>query len=230
MMSLKITAFLAVLFVAAASAVVAQANGQAQQSATPTVEAMMIRTNSISADRAQNMLALSYTAAAIERGNVDGEVMPALERLVMVGLRSRTVAGGRVANNFPDVRREAARQLGLVGTEEARNILIQVIAFENEPIALQEMITSIGAIESDDNSLAVTAIVRTAGRWHRSPAPSNHVALATINALERISGRDGGITNANAFQYLFDVARGPYIPVVRARANEVLDSQREHAQ
>jgi len=56
--------------------------------------------------------------------------------------------------------------------------------------------------------------------------PNNHVALAAVNALESIAGRDGGLTCANAFWYLFSVLEGPYVLAVRERAREVIDGLR----
>ena len=192
-----------------------------------SVEMMIIRENSISAVRQQNLFALVYTANAIDRGVSDPEVYAALERLVLGGSFNRVVAGGRVVNNFPDVRFEAARQLGMMGTEEARDILLRACLSERDPIVLHEVMNSLGSISAAENDRTVATIVWVAGMFHRANSPNNHVALATVNALDSIFQRDGGVTYPAAFWYLFAVAEGPYVLDVRTRAWEVIDNLRD---
>jgi len=225
----KTIAVLAVFAVFAVPAVTGQAAGadSAEESGGMTVEMMIIRETSLSNSREQNMFALENIESAIGRGNTGPEIYAALERLVFSGTKNRAVVRGQVANNFPDVRREAARQLGELGTEDARAILLRVSLVERETIVMYEVLNSIGGIDSEDNGQTVATIVWVASRFHRSPAPSNHVALAAVNALDSISGRDGGLTHPGVFQYLFDVAGGPYAAVVRERAWEVIDGLRE---
>jgi len=224
----KIIAFLVVFAVATVPAVIGHSqeaessNGETEV----TVEMMIIRESSASTSREQNLFALEQIESAIGRGDAGDEIYAALERLVLAGSQNRIVVRGQVVNNFPDVRQEAARQLGALGTEEARAILIRATLSEREPMVLQEVINSVGEIDSEDNDQTVSTLVWVANRFHRAPAPSNHVALATVNALERISERDGGITNVHAFQYLFAVAEGPYVHFVRERAREVIDGLR----
>jgi len=216
-------------FVVFAVATVPVAMGQVSAGLTGeplSVEMMLIRENSMALNREQNMFALEYTNNAIGGGGVDAEIYAALERLVHGSTLNRIIAGGRVANDFPDVRREAARQLGAIGSQDARAILMRACLAEREPMVLQEVMASLGGINSDNNHQTSVIIVRVAGRAHRYPAPNNHVALAAVNALESLASMDGGITYPGAFWYIFDVAGGPYVPVVRQRAQEVIDSLR----
>jgi len=224
----KIIAIFIVLAVAVIPAVIGQA-AESDSSGEPealTVEMMVIRETSVSTNREQNLLALETIEGAIGRGNTGDEIYAALERLVLAGSQNRVVVRGQVINNFPDVRQGAARQLGTIGSEDARNILLRASLSEREPIVMYEIITAIGEIELDDNAQAISTIVWVANRFHRAPAPSNHVALATVNALERMSERDDGITDHHAFRYLFGVAEGPYVAFVRERAWEVIESLR----
>jgi len=232
-MFVKIIAILVILAVA----VVPVAMGQAAEADTSaadngqTVEMLIIHAASTSTSRDQNMFALENIKNEVGRGNTGSGIYAALERLILAGTRNRIVArGGHVVNNFPDVRQEAARQLGELGTEEARAILLRAGLSEGEPLVLQEIITSIGGIDSEDNAQTVSTIVWVANRFHRSPSPNNHVALATINALDNISGRDGGITNPGALDYIFNVASGPYAFFIRERAWEIIDSLRGSAE
>jgi len=224
----KITA----VFVVLALAVIPVAMGQAAETDSSagepeaiTVEMMIIRETSMSTSREQNLLALEAIEGAIGRGSTSDEILySALERLVLAGSQNRVAVRGQVVNNFPDVRQGAARQLGAMGSEDARAILLRASLSEREPIVMYEIITAIGEIDSEDNAQAISIIVWAANRFHRAPAPNNHVALATVNALERMSERDEGITDHNAFRYLFGVAEGPYVTFVRERAREVIDT------
>jgi len=232
-MFVKIISILVIL----ALAVVPVAMGQAAETEASaddngqTVEMLIIHTASISTNREQNLFALENIENEIGRGNTGSGIYAALERLVFAGTQNRVVSrGGNVVNNFPEVRQEAARQLGELGTEEARAILLRAGLSERDPVVLQEILTSIGNVDSEDNAQTVSAIVWVANRFHRSTSPNNHVALAAINALDNISGRDGGITNPGAIEYLFKVADGPYSFFIRERAWEIIDSLRGSAE
>jgi len=216
---------LAILAVFALAAV-PSAMGQAADAEPLSVEEMMIRETSASHRREQNMFALAHTESAIGRGGAGPEVYAALERLVFSGSLTRSMGRGRVVNNFPDVRREAARQLGELGSEEARAILLRAAMVEREPKALQEIIGSLALIEAEDNAQTVAVIVRVGTRAHFGLLPNNHVAFAAVNALGVFVERDGGLADAGAFNYLFAVAEGPYVLMVRERAWEVIDSLR----
>ncbi|MCL2190927.1 MAG: HEAT repeat domain-containing protein [Treponema sp.] len=225
MMFAKITSIFLILAIAAIPVAMGQ-DAESGEPETLTVEMMVIREASVSTSREQNLFALDYIENAIGRGNTGDDIYSALERLVLAGSKNRTLSRGQVINNFPDVRQEAARQLGTLGTEEARAILLRAGLSEREPIVMAEIITALSEIEAEDNAQTVSTLVWVAGRFHRSRNPNNHVALATVNALERFAERDGGITNHNAFHYLFAVAEGPYVTSVRNRAWEIIDGLR----
>ena len=224
-MFVKIIAILVILAVAVVPVAMGEVADEGQ-----TVEMLIINAASTSASRDQNMFALENIENEVGRGNTGSGIYAALERLLLAGTRNRIVSSGHVVNDFPDVRQAAARQLGELGTEEARAILLRAGLSEREPLVLHEIIAAIGSIDSEDNAQTVSTIVWVANRFHRSPAPSNHVALATVNALDSISGMDGGITNPGALEYLFNVANGPYALFIRERAWEIIDSLRGSAE
>jgi hypothetical protein len=124
------------------------------------------------------------------------------------------------------VRQEAARQLGAIGTEEARLLLLRAGTVELHPMVVHEILNSLAAIPANDNNQTVATIVWIGNRFHHSSLSNNHVAIAAVNALDSIAGREGGLTYANAFWYLFAISEGPYATAVRERAREVIDSLR----
>ena len=188
-----------------------------------SIENMIIREQSRVNNRDQKFLALELISAAIERGNRSEEIHVTLEYLGLEGILNRSQESGRLINNFPDVRRETARQLGILGTPEARDILLTLIYYENEPMVLQEAVKSLGDIGIDDNGRTISTIAWIFHKFHNT-VPDNLLAFATIEAIEKLAG--SGIRNPAAVELLVRIADGPYIPVVRNRAMAVLETFR----
>ena len=188
-----------------------------------SIENMIIREQSRVNNRDQKFLALELIGNAIERGNRSEEIHVTLEYLGLEGILNRSSEAGRLINNFPDVRRETARQLGVLGTPEARDILLTLIYYETEPMVLQEAVKSLGDIGLDDNGRTISTIAWIFHKFHNT-VPDNLLAFATIEAIEKLAS--SGIRNQAAVELLVRIADGPYIPVVRNRAMAVLETFR----
>ena len=70
---------------------------------------MVIRDTSRAGTREDKMIALEYIGSALERGLTNPEIHTALDFMVLEGSLNQTRERGRLMNNFPEVRREAAR-------------------------------------------------------------------------------------------------------------------------
>ena len=186
-----------------------------------SVENMIIREQSRAESREMKMIALSYIGDAIERGNKSEDVRKALEYLSLEGTLNRARENGRLVNNYPDVRRESVRYLGLLGTEEAKNTLLTIIYYDNEPMVLQEAIKSIGDIGIDDNGRSTAAIAWIVQRFDNT-VPDNLLALSAIEAIEKLHKNSGGNLEPSALQMLIRIAEGNYIRVVQDRAKQAL--------
>ena len=192
------------------------------------MELMIIRETSRSSDREQKLIALEYIGGALERGSTNEEIRTTLELLSLEGTQNQARERGRLRNDFPEVRREAARYLGIMGTSEARAALIRITTIEGEPMVLQEAVKSLGSIELEDSEGAVAAIVWVANRFNNSASPDNLLALSTVDALERIAERNSGLQDPGAFQVLVRIAEGPFISPVRERARQALINLRRY--
>ena len=190
-----------------------------------SVELMIIREQSRAESRDMKMVALEYISEAINRGNTNDEIRQALEFLSLEGLVNVTRENGRVVNNFPDVRLRAATYLGQLGTPEAKNTLIKMVAVDNEPMVLTEAIKSLGIIGINDNDETVNAISWTVNRFNNLN-PDNLLALSAIEAFERLAASSGGIKDPAAVQTLIRIAEGSYIRPVQDRAREALSNMR----
>ena len=192
------------------------------------IEMMIIRETSRSDSRDQKLIALEYIGSAIERGSTNDEIRATLEYLSLEGSQNKTRERGRIINDYPEVRRAAAKYLGTLGTPEAKTALIKICTSENEPMVLQEAVKSLGSIESDDNDAAVSAIVWIANRFNNTAAPDNLLALAAVDSLDKIAERSNGIKDPGALQLLIKIAEGPYAQPVKERAKQALIDLRKY--
>jgi len=188
---------------------------------------MIIRETARSNSREQKLIALDYIGDALERGSTNDEIRQTLEFLSREGRRSVARENGRVMNNFPDVRRRSARFLGQIGTEEARRSLIEICQYENEPMVIQEAIKSLGDIGTNENNETVLHIAWVVARFDNTN-PDNIMAIAAIDAYERIARLNNGINAPEAIRLLVRISEGSYIRPVQDRARQLLADLRSY--
>jgi HEAT repeat protein len=192
-----------------------------------SIEMMIIRETARSYTREQKFIALEYIGEALNKGNTNDEIRQTLEYLSREGRASTARENGRIMNNFPDVRRQSAKYLGQIGTEEARKTLIDVIQFENEETVLQEAIKSLGDIGANPNNETVVIISWVMNRYN-TLKPDNLMALATIDAFEKIARKNNGINSPEAIRTLILISEGLYVTPVRERARQLLAELRTY--
>ena len=193
-----------------------------------TLENMIIRELSRTDSRASKLMALENIDSAIDNGNTSADVRQALEYLSMEGTKSVARENGRVVNNFPDVRRQAAKYLGKFGGEEGKNALLQICQSENEPMVLQEAIKSLGDIGINNNNETILNIVQIVRRFDNLN-PDNLMAIATIDAFEKIAKKNNGLNYPEAIQLLIRISEGHYVTPVRERARQLLADLRSYS-
>jgi len=185
------------------------------------IELMIIRETSRSNSREQKMLSLEYIGDALQRGSTNDELRTTLEYLSLEGTQNKVTEGRRLMNNFPDVRRQAAKHLGTVGTKEAKDALIRICTSDNEPMVLQEAIKSMGTIGLNDNDDAVNAIVWVMNKFNSGDNPDQLMAIAAIDTLEKLARKYRKV-DANTIQVIARIAEGPYYRAVQDRAKQAL--------
>ena len=191
-----------------------------------SVENMIIREQSRAESREMKLIALSYIGDAIDRGNKSEEVRKALEYMSLEGTLNKTRESGRLVNNFPDVRRESVRYLGLLGTEEAKDTLLKIIYYDTEPMVLQEAIKSLGDIGIDDNGRTIATIAWIIQRFDNT-IPDNLLALSAVEAVEKLGNNSKGTIDPSAIQMLIRISEGNYIRLVQDRAKLALQNVRK---
>jgi len=192
-----------------------------------SIEQMIIREMSRGESREMKQVALEFIGQAIDSGNTSDEIRASLEFLAMEGIVNVTRESGRITNNFPDIRRSAARYLGMLGTPEAKDALVRMVLLDNEPLVITEAIVSLMQIGLNDGGEVVTVITWIVNRFNNLN-PDNVLALAAIEAFETFAEIDGFIDPA-AIRTVMSIAEGPYSFNVRERARQSLNDLRRYA-
>jgi hypothetical protein len=193
-----------------------------------SVENMIIREQSQAMGRDMKLVALEYINQAIRRGNTSDDVRNALEYLVLEGITNQTRENGRLINNFPDVRRQAAIYLGDIGTPEAKDTLLKVMLAETEPMVLTEAVKSLAKIGINDNEETANTIAWVVRRYN-TIGPDNLLALASLEAFETLTKKSGGLKDSNTLRSIMLIANGRYIKPVQDRAQQLLFDLRQYS-
>jgi hypothetical protein len=192
-----------------------------------SVELMIIREQSRTDSRDLKMVALEYIGNAIDRGNKSDEIRAALEYLSLEGVINVARENGRVVNNFPDVRKEAASYLGKFGTTEAKDTLLRIVNRDNEPMVITEAIRSLGIIGLNNADEVTQTISWTVSRFTMLN-PDNFIALSALDAYAKIAAANNGIRDRSVVETIIKIMEGPYIRPVQDRAKELLDELRKY--
>lgn len=194
-------------------------------------EVQIIRYQAQSNDRDMKLFALQNLRIMVEDGRVqsdDQTVIALIDSLAMEGMGNQVREGGRLTNNFPDVRRQACNLLGEIGGEVAKDSLVKVLLSDNEPIVLSEAVYALGKIGINDNESVATAIAYVIRKNVIQKAPDNNLAYATLLAIEKIAEKNKGMKSPDIFNLLLEIAQGNYIKVVKLKAIDVIAKLRQY--
>ena len=150
------------------------------------VDGVVMLTLAQSDEYDNKLVALQYLEHAVKAGNTSDEVVAALNQLAGEGIFTQSRQGGRIVNNFPDIRRAACLLLGQVGGEHSKNVLINIAIADNEPMVQAAAIRSLGDIGINENDEAVDAIA-FANHRNRVLNPTSSMAFEALNAFEKLA-------------------------------------------
>lgn len=192
-----------------------------------SMETMIIREQSRAESRDMKLVALDFIKDSIDAGRANEETVETLEYLGLEGTvyTARDGGLGRIINNFPDVRAKAAQYLGEIGGEVAKDSLVKIMLAEPEPMVLTEAVKALGKIGLNDNEEVVTTISWIVTRFDVLN-PDNALALAALDAYEKIAIANGGIKDPSTIRTIMRIAEGPYIRPVQEKAKAVLIKMR----
>jgi hypothetical protein len=142
---------------------------------------------------------------------------------------NKTRENGRVTNNFPDIRKRAVMNLGVIGTPEAKNTIIRMVISEPEPMVLTEAFKSLAKIGLNENGETVNAIAWVVNRFE-SGKGDEQMALSALEAFEILAEKNDGEINSTAITTIGRIASSNhYSRIIREQARMVMDKLRLHA-
>lgn len=151
-----------------------------------SMEDVVVQELSNSDELENKLMALQFLEEAANNGKVSPDMMVSLDHLAGEGTNTQSRTKGRVSNNFPEVRREACRILGKVGTPEAAKSLNKIVKADNEPMVLAAAINSLGEIGYNDNDETTNTIAFYSDRFE-TLNPTSSLALEIVNAYEKLA-------------------------------------------
>lgn len=189
-----------------------------------SMEAMIIREQAQGDSKDSKLVALQYAREAVEAGRTTAEIQNVLEYLATESTYTIVRSGGygRVINNYPDVRREAAFLLGNFKTPEAKNALLRVALADDEPMVIAAAIRAmgeIGIVENDDVTQAISFIISRYDILY----PDNSLAFEALIAFEYLFDANESLNDPSAVRTIMRIAIGNYIKPVQDRAKSLLD-------
>ncbi len=191
------------------------------------VDMRVIGTQARSSNRQSKALAVQAIRSMLNDGRITAdnpELVPILRGLALEGTARKTRQGsGTVVNNFPEIRRSAAQLLGEVGGPGAQEALIKVLRSDDEPMVLAEAVYALGLIGENENNAVTSEIALMLRDQNSRTNPDNNLAYASLLALDRIAGQNGGVNDTLLIDAVLDIAgHGAYLRVVRLKAVETL--------
>ena len=223
-----------VLFAALSSVIAAQTDPGVpemtveQSYLSETVELAIIREQSRSSSHESKLAALDYITAAINRGSKNDEIRVSLEYLALEGVVNVTRENGRVVNNFPDIRKQAAASLGQLATPEAKTTLLKIVSSEKDPMVIAEAIKSLGIIGSSGSDEVTATIAWTVNRLHNI-SPNNIVAFSALETFDKIAAANNGLLDRNIIETITRISEShSYVTSVRNRAKLVLENLKKY--
>lgn len=184
----------------------------------------IIASQARSNDRESKLVALQTARELFEAGDlvVTPELLTVVESLATEGTSREVRSGGRIINYYPVVRKEAAALLGDMGGSGAKNVLLQIVREDPEPMVLAEAIYALGKIGMNDDNEVTDHLVFALTRENAQIAPDNNLALATLLSLEKLVDQ-GAELDTNAVGLIIDISTNyRYISIVRDKAKDVL--------
>jgi hypothetical protein len=191
-----------------------------------SVEMTVIREYSSGTSREGKQLALDYIGEYIKKGNKDENVRQVLENLALDGIQNKITENGKITNNFPDIRAQAVRYLGELGTREAQESIYKVMKVDKEPNVQYEAIHSLTKIGIFDSGMAANAL------WVFSQfdmaAPDNRFAVSLLDLIKEMLDQGENVRNIDIIKIVRKISESPdYTAPVRQQARNLLrDIQR----
>lgn len=187
-----------------------------------STESVIINSLAIQPDYESKLLALQYIQDAIEGGSMNPAIEATLHVLVGEGIFTESRVAGRITNNYPDVRLKASQLLAQSPTEETKDILVDLIKADNEPMVVAAAIQALGEIGINTNDEVVEQISAVHRRFSILN-PSDSLAYSVLSAFEKLAPT---VEDASSLtETIASIASNySYVLPIRQKAKDLLDT------
>jgi len=189
------------------------------------IKTMMIKAEAESSDRGFKLSALETIAGMVENGSAsdNAQIMDILGYLASESVSNIARERGYVLNDYPEVRRESVRLLGLIGSKRAAYELERVLLHDPEPMVSSEAILAIASIDIEDR-VSRDRLISKAIHRQTVLTKDNLFASTFLRAVEMIIQRDGNRITPSILAEIVRIAeaRSGYSRAVRKQASELL--------
>ncbi len=161
-----------------------------QQSSVESVylqsnEDMIIAEMAASESYEAKLLTLQYIQEALDAGRTSPAIETALHGLAGEGVFTESRTAGRVSNNYTEVRRQAALMLADIPTTETKDVLLDLVREEDEPMVLSAAIYSLGEIGINERDDVINEIAIIHRRFSILN-PTDSLANAILDSFEKL--------------------------------------------
>ena len=158
-------------------------------------------------------------AEGIDRG--EQYLLHLLHTALAEGSINTTVRAGARSEDYPAVRREAARLIGIYGNFESIELLVSVLSVEKRYEVSAAIIRALGELGADYNAQPLAVIYNTVRKDNNGSAYAS-LAAAAIDAVAKITDYSGVPLSDYGYRTLIEIYRGNYSSGIKKTAGEVL--------
>ncbi len=150
-----------------------------------TNEDMIITEMAASENYEAKLLTLQYIQEALDGGRSSPAIEAALHGLAGEGVFTESRTAGRLNNNYTEVRRQAAIMLAEIPTVETKDVLLDLVREENEPMVLSAAIYSLGEIGINERDDVINEIALIHRRFSILN-PTDSLANSILDSFEKL--------------------------------------------
>jgi hypothetical protein len=152
----------------------------------------------------------------------DKNVIHILRYLAEEGVLTPPNRRGPGSRNFPDVRRASCEVLGYIGGKQAKDILINVLKTDNEPMVLSEAVFALGKIETEPDKELIDLLASLIEKKILI-SPDNNFAYALLATAEKLADTSAGIRDETLFRNLIRMLDIPLAPPVKIKTRRLIE-------
>jgi hypothetical protein len=146
---------------------------------------------------------LKDISEAVANGDTSDDIYAALDYMAKEGINNKAMIKGQLQNDYPDIRRQVAIQLGKIGTPKAADILIQMCdPADKDLYVLLETIKALGNIGINENDHTIKRIFGCVRGLNERPLDNiviENLISSSIDAFDKLEKKSNGIKDRGVF-------------------------------